>query len=380
MLKINIVVVICLVVFSSVLAKDLTSKSNSDSIEKSFSSEEEDEYELESRRDYDKTSEKEKELKLTKSGLRNLKEGNYRRALESILPGKDSAGYRRFFEDLINGSLDNSKTDPTRKKVEEVVVTDTFEDRAGDEGKEFDPQVDEIEVVIEHITDSENQGKDGSDDLSKSVDSSSAGRSGEISEATTQEQPFISKTPDNLNLNNKGRSAAPDNEEVVPSPSIPVVQVPDQRQIEPYPVNRISEVVFPRYRTTLTRSGVVVSPTLFTVQTTAPVVDPATSRSWQPNRRFNTDFGRNSGITPGHTEYETKLIDDYNDYGANTYTYSPTRGLVPSRKSDSKPNVLPNFAENLYRPSPMGLPLFRNGYLPQNQRYFGERPLFRFRR
>lgn len=164
---------------------------------------------------------------------------------------------------------------------------------------------------------------------------------------------------------------------------------------EPYPMSRFSEMVIPHYRTTLTRNGVMVSPAVYTVQTSSPIIDHVTNRNWigmerGPSRGIGPDFGISYGRSASNKitriDSDARLIDDYSDYGSNAYSYSPSKQLSNSRQGESKLDILSKIAEASLQPTMGNMKPFREslypGYYPQPQRYFPEsyRPMFRIRR
>lgn len=124
------------------------------------SQEDSDKYDLESKKDFDRTSEKERELRLLRKA-KKLKENNYRRVLESILPAKNNESYRRLFEDLMNNSEEKPKL--LENEAEELPNR-----READSSEDNDSQVEEIEVIIERLSDDYNE-KDPNNTSKKSL-------------------------------------------------------------------------------------------------------------------------------------------------------------------------------------------------------------------
>lgn len=91
------------------------------------------------------------------------------------------------------------------------------------------------------------------------------------------------------------------------------------------------EMVVPQYRPVLTRNGIVYTPTLYPMQTGPSLLDRLAGRNnWVQNRVHNMNpevdfFKQRHNRVIGVPQYEdSKMMDDYNDYGPNTNTYSYT--------------------------------------------------------
>uniref|UniRef100_A0A2A4K7I1 Uncharacterized protein n=1 Tax=Heliothis virescens TaxID=7102 RepID=A0A2A4K7I1_HELVI len=102
------------------------------------------------------------------------------------------------------------------------------------------------------------------------------------------------------------------------------------------PMRTFSEVVVPRYRPVWTRSGIIYTPTLLSMQSRSPFLDRL-SGHWPLNRNHYSPeeiypIPRPRPISAPHYE-ESKMIDDYNDYGSNTYSYTPIRKVTTPRPS-----------------------------------------------
>ncbi|PZC76142.1 hypothetical protein B5X24_HaOG205113 [Helicoverpa armigera] len=107
------------------------------------------------------------------------------------------------------------------------------------------------------------------------------------------------------------------------------------------PIRTFTEVVVPRYRPVLTRSGIVYTPTLLSMQSRSPLLDRL-SGHWPSRNHYSPEemypISRPRGLTVSAPQFEeTKMIDDYNDYGSNTYSYMPNRRATTPRTPHQVP-------------------------------------------
>nr|XP_021192725.2 uncharacterized protein LOC110377981 [Helicoverpa armigera] len=107
------------------------------------------------------------------------------------------------------------------------------------------------------------------------------------------------------------------------------------------PMRTFTEVVVPRYRPVLTRSGIVYTPTLLSMQSRSPLLDRL-SGHWPSRNHYSPEemypISRPRGLTVSAPQFEeTKMIDDYNDYGSNTYSYMPNRRATTPRTLQQVP-------------------------------------------
>ncbi|CAB3245076.1 unnamed protein product [Arctia plantaginis] len=351
--------------------------------DKSSPQEDSDKYDLESRKDFDRTSEKERELRLLRKA-KKMKDNSFRRTLESILPAKNSESYRRLLEDLVNNPEEKSKL--LRKEAEEVVVPERRV--AIDSDEDSDSQVEEIEVIIERLSDDYNENDNSTSKKTLLAEESKSSNS--ESPPVELQEKSISAVPIEKNERDQSSQNRNDGEDMKErtgqGSTSSAEQLDEHAFLEPYPISRINEVVIPHFRTTLTRSRVIVRPAVYTVQTSSPLVDRVTTRSLLSNRRLLPDiYARLTNNKIGHPNQDLKLIEDYNDYNANAYSYAPTHVLA--RQMDKNGEALSQLIEGSLKPQLGLLNPYRESLHPaalysQPQRYLsdGYRPLFRISR
>ncbi|XP_022828732.1 homeobox protein 5-like isoform X2 [Spodoptera litura] len=139
--------------------------------------------------------------------------------------------------------------------------------------------------------------------------------------------------------------------------------------LEPGPMRRFGDVSVPQYRPVLTRSGFVFSPSLYPMQPGASLLERLAGRSFFPHISPHINMGQEHFHKQRKTEtrvisvprYEdSKMMDDYNDYGpnTNTYSYTPVRKITTQAPlhqiaAPNKFNVFQKLAEASNHPQPL---------------------------
>lgn len=343
------------------------------------SEEDNDKYDLESKKDFDRTSEKEKELKLLRKA-KKTKDNSYRRALETVPSPKTNESYRRLLEDLRNDSEEKLKL--SKKDEEEVEVPNR---RAGlDSSEDSETQVEEIEVIIERLSDDYNENDTNNASKKPPLTKESKSLNSDSSPVELEEKS-VSDIPTDLKNDQdptkQNRNGMEEMKERMGLGFLSSIEQLDGRSLlEPYPISRISEVVIPHYRTMFTRGGMIVRPAIYTVQTSSPIVDRVTARSLLSNRRLLPDiYNRLTNNKIGYPNQEMKLIEDYNDNNANAYSYVPTHALAWQNGESVSPLTEGSLNSQLGVYNPYRDSLHPSTFHSQPQRYISDsfKPLLR---
>ncbi|XP_035451137.1 putative mediator of RNA polymerase II transcription subunit 29 [Spodoptera frugiperda] len=130
---------------------------------------------------------------------------------------------------------------------------------------------------------------------------------------------------------------------------------------EQSPMRRFGDVSVPQYRPVLTRGGIVFSPSMYPMQPGTSLLERLTGRSFFPHIPPHINLGHEyfhkqpkpkSRIISVPRYEDSKMMEDYNDYGpnTNTYSYTPVRKVttqVPPHQiaAPKKFNVFQKLAE-----------------------------------
>ncbi|KAJ8708047.1 hypothetical protein PYW08_010413 [Mythimna loreyi] len=354
---------------------------------------------------HDKSLEKEVDI--------NIEEENSTEVLnvaDDMNTTKAQAKYDAFFEDLVVDSGELPLED-RNENVEEVSISDTV---PSEENNEYNNGQNKIATAIEDITvpykhDEKSQEENEEDEHNwRSAENSHSEENKYADEAANEEsvedekdystEEYMDKK---IDIEVKGRmdTRHPERRQQFDTRQMNARRYgpPESHgMLDSAPMRNYNEMVVPRYRPVLTRNGIVYTPSLYPIHPGTSLLDRLSGRpNWLPNRPYmhpESDAFKqlHSRVIEAHPYEDSKVIDDYNDYGSNTntYTYTPARKVTtqaPSQQiaSPNKFDVFQKLVEASSHPKSQRRNFndFSDNYHPQRQyENFGSYNIRRIRR